>query len=222
MDDGIQQGTWLLIDAAGPVSVIGLVDRDSWLACKQSQGDFLEWLQPGIEDLLQQSQSKLQNLSGILYGSGPGSTLGLRLAALFIRVLMELPELEHWRCFQYQCLELAICSDWKDMGQSLTAAVAPWRRDRLHLTEWDRESMHFKNSGILPDDAVTRKLPGYSLGRRLPGKSIDLQWKDYPVGNIPVILNHYPLLLQQTHKPTPYSAEVPQFAQWNPSRHPAK
>ena len=222
MDDGTQQGTWLLIDAAGPVSVIGLVERGDWLASQQSQGDFLEWLQPGIDDLLSQSQRKLHDLSGVLYGSGPGSTLGLRLAALFIRVLMALPEMEHWRCHQYQCLEVAICSDWMHNDQPVTAAVAPWRRDRLHLSELDSHSMRFTNSSISPADAESMKLRGYSLGRRLPGTSIDLQWKDYPVGHIPATLNQYPSLLQQTNRPTPYSAEVPEFAKWNPTRHPAR
>ena len=222
MVDGIHKGIWLLIDAAGPVTVIGLVSEGNWLAMKVSEGDFLETLESGVGGLLHERDLILRDISGVIYGSGPGSTLGLRLAAIFIRTLLQLPELDHWCCYQYHNLALAICSHWQNESGSEEAAVAPWRRDRLHISQVDKETMRFRNDSISPAKAVSRRLAGISLGRRHPGSSIDLQWQAYPVEKIPMTLKHYPWLLEQTASPAPYMAEIPEFAQWNPTRHSAK
>ncbi len=222
MGENLHRGTWLLIDAAGPVSVIGLVEDDAWRAHLCTEGDFLEWLEPTVQELLSKSGLKLADLSGVLYGSGPGSTLGLRLAAIFIRTLLGIPGLRHWSCFQYQNLELAITAFEQNPEKEPAQAVAPWRRDRLHHSRWDSTSESFKNDAIAPQEAVDANLAGVSLGRRHPGKSVDLDWQDYPIDRIPSILNSNQWLLKPTTTPTPYSAEDPKFVEWNPTRHSSK
>jgi len=222
MADGIRQGMWLLIDAAGPVSVVGLLDKRGWLASRRSEGDFLELLDAGISSLLSEYHFEFRSLNGVLYASGPGSTLGLRLAALYIRSLLELPELQHWCCYQYHNLEVAICSQWTVDEHVPTAAVAPWRRDRLHRSRWQADSVKFENDSIAPMEATVGNMPGFSLGKRHPGNRIEVHWKDYPIEKIPATLNLFPWLLRKTTQPIPYSAEAPQFVQWNPTRHSAK
>lgn len=222
MVKNLQDGTWLLIDAAGPTSAIGLAEHGSWLEHVHSEGDFLEMLAPTVQELLSKSGLTLAQLSGVLYGSGPGSTLGLRLAAIFIRTLLGIPGLKHWTCFQYQNLELAIVALNQNNEKQPVQAVAPWRRDRLHYSKWDGISKSFENDAIDPQEAVKANLTGVSLGRRHPGKTVDVDWRDYPIGKIPSILFSNPWLLEETITPTPYSAEDPQFAQWNPKRHSSK
>ena len=222
MAETLHKGTWLLIDAAGPVSVIGLIEGNVWRECVRSEGDFLEGLEPTIQELLSISGLALPDLSGVLYGSGPGSTLGLRLAAIFIRTLLGIPSLNHWSCFQYHNLELAISALKKNPSEHPAEAVAPWRRDRLHYSKWDTTSESFKNEDITPQEAVAANLKGVSLGRRHPGKSVDVDWRDYPIDKIPSILYSNQRLLKRTLTPTPYSAEDPQFVQWNPKRHSSK
>ena len=200
--------------------VFGLVKEAGWQKREILEGDFLEHLQDRVQSLLDQQAVRLAGLQGCLYAAGPGSTLGLRLAALFLRALMELPELSHWKCLQYQNLELALCSLETHEGDFPAEAVAPWRRDRLHHCIRTAGG-GFSNNGLPPAEAERRNLPGFLLGRR-PGNAADgIAWEAYPHARIPELLGNHPSLLQEVPRPQPYSAEDPTFARWSPERHPA-
>lgn len=211
------RGTVLLIDAAGPESIIGLVNGREWISCQTSSQDFLEFLDKSVVTVMREGQLDFNDLAGIYYASGPGSTLGLRLAALFVRTLLQVPELNGLSCYQYQNLEAAISG-----SPTTPAAVAPWRRDRLHLCEKTVDSGAFHNSGISPRTAVENKIPGFILGRRMPPADLPIGWQPFPAGRLPEILHQHPGLLRKTSSPRPYAAEAPEFAKWNPQRHSAK
>ena len=212
----LMQGTLLLIDAAGPESTVGLLKGREWIACRHTTREFLEMLQPTVSEIMRDQDLEFVELSGICLGTGPGSTLGLRLAAMFAKTLMRLPELEGLACYQYQNLEAAICGT-----ESLTAAVAPWRRDRLHLCTVDPVTGAFENSGISPCEAVEKNLTGFVLGRRLPADDPEIDWKPFPASRLPEILHEHPGLLRRTTNPSPYSAEIPEFRKWDSKRHSA-
>lgn len=218
-----RQGNWLLIDAAGPTCIIGIVREGLWLCKQQNEGDFLEWFQPSVEQLLKSADLSLPELSGALYATGPGSTLGLRLAAMFIRSLMVLPALQGWKCYEYQNLHLAL-ADMKEGSESeRLEAVAPWRRDRLHHATMDPGTPSaFHSDALSPEAAISRKIPGVNLGRRPANAASDVLWRPYPLERIPELLMAYPELLTATHSPTPYQAEDPEFARWSSKRHAAK
>ena len=80
MVEQLSNGPWMLIDAAGPETVIGLVQGGKWLARNNREGDFLEWHEAAIGKVLEEAGLSLPELEGTLYASGPGSTLGLRHA----------------------------------------------------------------------------------------------------------------------------------------------
>ena len=212
----LMQGTVLLIDAAGPESTIGLLKGPEWVDFRHSNEEFLEILQPTLSGMMSAQDLQFADLSGICLAGGPGSTLGLRLAALFARTLLQLPELKGLACYQYQNLEAAVCGT-----ESLTAAVAPWRRDRLHLCTMDMSTGSFENSGISPSDAEEKNLTGFILGRRMPANDLKIDWKPFPFSRLPQILHEHPGLLHRTTNPSPYSAEIPEFRKWDSQRHSA-
>jgi hypothetical protein len=220
MDEPWKDGTWLLVDAAGPESVIGLLKSGEWLASDRHEGDFLEWHASSLDRLLQAEGLALDQLQGTIYGSGPGSTLGLRLAAMFIRSMMQLPALRHWRCFQYQNLELALAAgreeDWRE-------AVAPWRKNLLHHAKVEtQQPPGFSHSSIDPGKAAAMGLPGIILGRRPSNADARIRWHGFQVERIPEVLLTFPGLLVESTSPRPYAAEDSQFAKWSPKRHSAK
>ncbi|MGC9449860.1 MAG: hypothetical protein ACP5I4_00315 [Oceanipulchritudo sp.] len=218
MADSIGNGNWLLIDAAGPLSVFGLVGKDGWRDCMTRKGDLIENLQPVLEELLARNGTELADLDGCLYATGPGSTLGLRLSAMFLRTLMALPPLEHWKCLQYHNLSLALAG-----GCRAQAGVAPWRRDRVHLTSIEPgPPLSFTQGNLSPKEAAERALPGFLLGRRPATAGPGIDWQPYPHEHIPERLLQFPELLQKAPGPTPYTAEDPEFARWTPRRHAAK
>jgi tRNA A37 threonylcarbamoyladenosine modification protein TsaB len=187
------------------------------MSSRTSEGDFLEWLQPAVSGVLTEHGLELADLSALYFGSGPGSTLGLRLAALFIRTLLQTSKIEGIPCYQYQNLEAATCA----FGGSL-ATVAPWRRDRLHLCEPDQQEGGFHNSGIEPAKAVSKGFTGVILGRRMHQMDKEIDWRPFPFEKLPAVLHKNPSLLKLTANPAPYSVEIPEFVKWNPKRHSAK
>ncbi len=207
----------LLIDAAGPVSIVGLLKGTEWLSWRASGDDFLAWFQPALNKTLGDVKMQLNDLSAIYYGSGPGSTLGLRLSALFVRTLLKVPELAGLSCYQYHNLEAAICATGHTEG-----LVAPWRRDNLHLCIRNLDTGTFSHGEIKPEMAAERALPGILLGKRIPDPELRIAWQPYPADQLPGIFHQNPSLLRKTSKPVPYTLEVPEFAKWNPQRHPAK
>jgi hypothetical protein len=220
MAESANTGVWLLIDASGPESIMGLVRDGQWLASERHPGDFLEWHAAATERMLQATGLKLPELSGTIYGSGPGSTLGLRLAAMFIRSLMEIPALGHWECLQYQDMEVALLGGKEDNWQEI---VAPWRKDVLHhSTTKDRMARAISHDIIDPADAAAKSIPGVLLGRRPANADQRIEWHPFALEKIPLILKEHPELLSLVRAPVPYTAEDPQFAKWTAKRHSAK
>lgn len=217
MDRSWQEDTWLLLDAAGPESIAGLVSKGRWLALEKSEGDFLEWHDHTIRDLLRNGSLELADLAGVIYGSGPGSSLGIRLAAMFVRTLMQMPSLQQWRCLQYQNLELALAVR---MSDSWKEAVAPWRRDCLHHTRLEgKEPLRFKSSALHLEEGSPLPAHGILLGRRPANHLAGVEWHPFPADEIPETLGAYPELLAAVDVPRPYVAEEPGFIKWSPQRH---
>lgn len=220
MADLWTQGKWLLIDAAGPEIVAGLLGDGGWLACARSEGDALASIEPAVARLLAERECPLESLAGCLYASGPGSTLGLRLAAMFLRGLMQLPELRHWRCLCYHNLELACAGMAANSPAESTRLAAPWRRDRLHLVRMiPGPPAAFERGSVAPDSVVEKSIPIVRLGRRLPDMEDKAAMLPYPVERIPEILGAFPELLSPCREPALYTAEDPAFAKWSPVRH---
>lgn len=223
MDKGWQDGDWLLLDAAGPELVLGLLRDGRWLNYETHADGFIESLQKGVEAILAKASINLQSLHGIVFATGPGSTLGLRLAAMFVRTLLQLPELRHWRCLTYNNLELA-CAAEVDSTQSKPFQIgAPWRKNRLHRATFNPgDSRSFALDTVDLDNSQPTPLPVVVLGNRASTLPADLPSLAYPSDRIPEILADWPVLLKEAAQPDLYSAEDPDFARWTSSRHPQK
>lgn len=215
-----QAGRWLLIDAAGPGLITGIIENGEWLVRGSHSGGFLESLKPGVASLLEKAALELSDLNGVICSTGPGSTLGLRLAAMFVRGLLQQPALRHWQCLTYNNLQLACAGEIRS-GSGECRLIAPWRRDRLHKVTFDPgPPPQFALAAVSPDEA--KGLPAVALGNRGSSLRGDFPRVDYPADRIPQILGKWPTLLTSTRQPELYSAETTEFAKWTSTRHPQK
>ena len=217
MDEAWINGTWLLMDAAGPESVVGILKGGKWLEKERHAGDFLEWHQQAVERLLKATGLELSDLTGVLYAKGPVSTLGLRLAAMFIRTITLHPDLSHWQVLEFNNLELALAGESENGHSQL---VAPWKKERLHVSSIKGKGRKacFTSASIEASEAGNSK--GVVLGRGR-GISPSIDWIPYPIERIPGILASHPGLLHPNPEPAPHAVEDPQFAQWHSRRHSA-
>jgi tRNA A37 threonylcarbamoyladenosine modification protein TsaB len=223
MADSAQGGTWLLVDAAGPAMVAGLVRHSQWLAVRNEPGGFLESLPGNIRAVLAESGLALADLAGAWYACGPGSTLGLRLAAMLLRGLQAMPHLRHWRTFQYNNLALA-CAGLLDPARPAAIAIAaPWRRDRMHRAVFaPGPPPRFTTDAAPPEAVMNSRIQSVDLGARPAALPDGISRIAYPAGRIPQILNAFPTLLEPVDQPAPYTAADPDFARWSRQRHAAR
>ena len=208
------------MDAAGPALVAGLVREGRWLDFTALQGGLLESLRPSVEALLEAHRLELKALRGALLAVGPGSTIGLRLAAMFLRCLTELPPLRHWTCLQYNNLELACAGSLEESADTPMTVAAPWRRDRLHLATFQPGCpTPFVMASAEPEEVLKKSIRCIDLGNRKKLTDPQENWHPYPFARIPELLARFPVLLRAGNPPVLYSAESPAFAPWSNDRH---
>lgn len=96
----------LVIESATFPGFVGLLKDSRWLQYKALSTQPLESLIPSIYTCIQETlgEKGLEAVDSIIYATGPGSTLGLRLAEMFVRTLQTLrPSL---RLYPYNTLVL--------------------------------------------------------------------------------------------------------------------
>lgn len=80
------EGSWLLLDAGLPALYAGVLRNGEWLALERRWGSAGEELFAAVREALAASGVGLDGLAGFLYCEGPGSILGMRIAAMAVRV----------------------------------------------------------------------------------------------------------------------------------------
>ncbi len=79
------KSSWLFLDASGVKVRVGIWQNSRWLGWRESDAAALEGLFTGVSEVLTEAGLSWEKLVGYLYVEGPGSVLGLRLAAIAIR-----------------------------------------------------------------------------------------------------------------------------------------
>lgn len=77
--------SWLFLDASGVATRAGVWQSARWLGWRESDAPALESVFANARAALAESCVPLEKIGGYLYVEGPGSVLGLRVAAMAIR-----------------------------------------------------------------------------------------------------------------------------------------
>jgi tRNA A37 threonylcarbamoyladenosine modification protein TsaB len=223
----IDRGTWLLLDAAGPRVQTGVLRGGRWLAFTAAPGAALDLLFAQTDAGLARAGLPLAAIDGFIYGRGPGSMLGLRLAAMAIATWRELaaaaagPAVDHPRpLLVYHSLEAA-ARLLRHAGAAVPLGMlAPWRRDRHHWLHLAADGA-CERGARADSDALPAGAPPYWLDLRSAAD------RPAPEGVVPTAydLEQLPLLpdlarlLEPADQPVPWIAENPSYALWTPQRH---
>ena len=112
-----------VVDASGVSVQVGIAGPTSWRSLQASNDSALEGLFSAAENTLNESENSMSEIDAVFFCEGPGSTLGLRIAAAFVRTIA-------WSCpliekiFQYNSLDLAARMN----GEMNTSIQASFRR----------------------------------------------------------------------------------------------
>jgi hypothetical protein len=134
---------------------------------------------------------------------------------------LQLPGLAHWRCLCYNNLSLACAATLDPDKPEACALLAPWRRDRLHLVEFEPREGRFSLGVAEPESVSGKPIQCVILGNRASRLPENIPSVPYPADRIPEILSAFPDLLGPSTGPVLYVAEETEFARWSAERHTA-
>ncbi len=149
----------LCLDGGGRSLFVGLLEpgAGAWHRSLHGEAPPLECLFDRVAALMDDAGTTIAGLNGFLYNRGPGSVLGLRLAAMAIEVWRRSTR-DRPRCFSFDPLRLAAALLMKDDPQLENfTLISEWKRDAWHRLEVTGGRWH--EPDVL-DNAGLASLPG--------------------------------------------------------------
>ncbi len=203
----------LAVDASTSPVQIGIPEPTGWHCFAKVNEQALEGIFSATEKVLKESKKEVSQINTLYYCEGPGSTLGLRLAAAFVRTLKWSYDYDDFEIFAYNALDLASLL----IPKANSVIQAPFRMGfrfvRIpHLCAKEAEKR------IVPQDEAFSKYPD---SFHLP----DIRRRSKPVS--PEKTLSYDLSkvkglagLNLISKPCscilPYNPKPPEFKKWTP------
>ncbi len=208
---------YLFLDASSVSAQAGLWRGGQWLAYRTEQSPALESIFSLVEGCLRDSGRKLEAVQGFIHCEGPGSVLGIRLAAMAIRSWLALPAWEQAEVLTCRSLELsAALVAAKQKNDTPFHVIAEARQTRWNLLTHPDS----KITEVEPEALETLTGPIYHLRQR---KS----WHTPPAHAEPITndlrehpeLLTTPGLLRPAEAPGLYLVNEPSYRTWTPARH---
>lgn len=219
MPEAWQIGDWLVVDAAGPEVRVGWMAAGEWRTVETCQGGALESLSKTCARLLA-VDGELRTAggpAGFLYGEGPGSTLGLRVAAMLLRSWMALPAFANVQLYRFLHLEVALCF-YEAQGLCAGSVCAPWRSDGVILCErsGSTAAQGFVHRPVEVGREGAPAAPVVRLGARTAPAAMAGPVLEFPFEHLPAIGRQWPTLFTAAEQATPLVVAEPAFARWEP------
>ncbi len=220
MSDIVKGNVFLLLDASASKVQVGLLQGEVWLAFRELEEEAINSIFDGTSACLKEAKMPLEDVAGFLFCEGPGSILGIRLAAMAINGWRSQPAHRQASLFSFRSLEAAVAL-FKHMGEPMPFhIVSEYRQDRWHLVSVNEDGERIDIT--LVDTTDLSKLQGsvYCLPRRknAPVPPVFIHTRDYSLFELPRVLNSANLL-HKIDKPEIYLPEKPVYVKWDAKRH---
>jgi len=201
----------LVVDASSTPLQLGIPTANGWAKIVTDPGQAMEGFFRALKQLFQDRNDSLNAVDQVYYCCGPGSTLGLRLAAAFVKTLIW--ESQGSRLlFQYNALDMA--ASLPDNTAPFTQA--PFRMGRRFVRTGKPRSIGTKQ--ILDEDKAIEDYPDslHLLGLRAISVEIpEEKILKYELAKIPG-LEVLDLVSEPADVPSPYNPEPAVFKRWEP------
>ena len=141
----------LLLDASGPVVQVGIPSPEGWRVIFSDEKPALESLFIGLRKCLRQVDSHATSIDTLLFCEGPGSTLGLRIAATAAKAILRenKPAL-----YLYNALDLAAL-----LVPAPRPILAPFRKGKRLLRHPPEDGSPLGEIEVLEEDEAATLAP---------------------------------------------------------------
>ena len=211
----------LVLDASGLITQVGIVKQGHWLHWESQAEMALGGLYTGVKACLKATHTNLEDLEGFIFCEGPGSVLGIRLAAMMLRSWQALPPFSKKPIFRYSSLVIAAKMVEKHPQVVYPCLLLSEARQR----EWNQILLSEPGKTgpiiVIPDTALpSLKGPLWHIPQRKswhspPERAQRLEYNLEPHADI---FNH-PEIFDLTDEPNAFIAHPPEFKHWIPERH---
>jgi hypothetical protein len=213
----------LLVDCCGPENHLVWLGPSGAQAQRSFRDPVLSALAQNLRQLFQATGRQIAEVESVIYVHGPGSTLGLRLAALFLRSLRQLGQFPRDSLWELNRLEWMAFHEWTSGANTSGLWVAPWSRSKAHAVEIRPDSGRatFHRFSLEAGDPRFARASAFPLGNRALPLEKFAQSDLPPLPRLIETLLQTPELLSPSATPTPYMPAEPQFARWDARPHSA-
>lgn len=214
--------THLLLDASGPMTHVGLLRHQQWLALYESEAPALESLFQGVDQCLKEAGLSLDAVKGFIYCDGPGSTLGLRLSAMALKTWRSLPQWQDTPLYTYHRLHFAATLLFTQPNLKYPInLITEFRKGYWHcLTIEDPDTLANTSIKVLGSEDL-KPLSGvfwHLPQRNLDPPPVNRQLLNYAIQLLPKRLTQFDLL-RRVKMPEPFAKEQPEYRLWTAQRH---
>lgn len=205
--------TSLVVDASTNPVQVGIPEERGWLCLAQVEEQALEGLFLATENILRDSKKEISKVNSVYYCEGPGSTLGLRLAAAFIKTLRWCHAHASFEVFAYNALDLASLL----VPRENSIIQAPFRVGFRFVRLPHQNAVEAEKKIVSQDEAFSE----YPDSFHLP----DIRKRSVPVSPERTLsydlskikgLSDLNLVSKPCAEITPYNPRAPQFKKWTP------
>jgi len=213
--------TYLLLDAAGVTPRLGLWQDGRWLAWRECTTTTMPGLFEEIPTLLAEAKLTWEKIDGFIYPEGPGSVLGLRLAAMAIRTWQvdeaarpSPRELTVWACGSLHLAAALVIAGGVPIPFTAFTEVRQGLWRVLEVNSGDAAAL----AAIPSREVLDGDLPFGALFH-VPARKA---WQGLPpqAQPLPTTLHKHPEifqqpgLLRQVETATPYAGTPPEYRKW--------
>ena len=213
MDNQTADTISLVVDASTSPVQVGIPSASDWQVLHRVEAQALEGLFSATEKVLQDSGYEISKIKQVYFCEGPGSTLGLRLAAAFVRTLRWSHNSSDFEVYAYNALDLASIL----APQKNAVVQAPFRVGFRFVRISHIEPIKSEKKIIPEDEALNEYPDSYHLpDLRKRSKPVDPEKTlDYDLSLIKGLDD-----LKTISKPCPdilpYNPKAPEFKKWTP------
>jgi len=204
----------LVVDASGSPIQIGLPSAHGWIRLETDPSQAMQGIFHLVHKLFDGAPLSLKQVSQIYFCEGPGSTLGLRLAAAFVKTLIW-QRGDSVQLFQYNALDLAML-----MPTSPPPSLqAPFRRGRRFVRLSTGENSFIGEKKIMEEEDAIREYPQSLHIPDQRGSNLVIPSSSTLAYDLQKIkgLEDLQKVSLSAEQPLPYSPEPMTFKKWEPS-----
>jgi len=200
----------LVIDASSTTIQMGIPEQNDWLILEESNSLAMQGIFETCHKIFKNIDRNLREVDALLYCAGPGSTLGLRIAATFCRTILWNSNAQV-KLFDYNALDLAALI----VNQPERTIQAPFRAKR-RLVRLPTDSPFGKIEIIEAEDTATAYPDSLHLPDNRPFKQEIPQDRliDYKLCKIAGLSDLHKICTPK-ETVTPYSPEEVEFKKWD-------